>query len=411
MNRKSIVQILVLVLLIVVGAGVYLSQQEGGLDFVRELAGLSPSQPPKTAPTKPAGKAAAPAPKPAPRAEARAKSKPAAIPDRPAGGQIFKTAFAVESADIENGVLTLRQESGSAPREVALLLRTQSWQVPVGRSFQIGAGAAAAPDAPMVRVRWRESGEKEFRERDFTDKFALTLELAELQDGKLPGKISLELADEDKSQIAGTFSAELRGFRVVNGKPELSIDSVDTLQYLALREILKDDPDLRLQEVAFRQGRYAVAPPAGLPTGYIEIQYRAGDAAPEARKFQFVKEQDQWRIARALRPDQLDAAHPRDVPDVKSSPDRLFPYLAARRIETDVQKRQAGSLLVAGDFATRYNDKKKIGAVEVGYKVGNDAPVQTAFLFQQDKKGWKLVRELKKKERVNIATGKVETQR
>ncbi len=410
MNRKSIVQILVLVLLIVVGAGVYLSQQEGGLDFVRELIGLGPSEPPKTVPPKRVHKAAAPTPKPAPRPVAKAKPEPE-IPDRLASGQIFKAAFAVESADIENGVLTLRQEGGPVPTEVIVNLRTQSWQVPAGRNFDIAPTAAAGPDSPMVRVRWRESGEKEFRERDFTDKLSLKLELAKLQDRKLPGKIRLELPDEDKSQIAGTFNAELRGFRVVDGKPDLSVDSVDTLQYLALREILKDDPDMRLQEVAFRQGRYAAVPAAGLPTGYIEIQYRAGDAAPEARKFQFIKEQDQWRIARALQPDQLDVAHPREVPGAKSSPDQLFPYLAARRIETEVQKSKAGSLLVAGDFATRYNDKKKIGVVEVGYKVGDGAPVQTAFLFQQDKKGWKLVRELKKKERVNIATGKVEKQR
>jgi hypothetical protein len=409
-NRKSIVQILVLVLLIVVGAGVYLSQQEGGLDFVRELVGLGPSEPPKTVTPKRVHKAAAPTPKPAPRAVAKAKSEPE-FPDRLASGQIFKAAFAVESADIENGVLTLRQEGGSFPTEVIVNLRTQSWQVPAGRNFETAPNAAAGPDSPMVRVRWRESGEKEFRERDFTDKLSLKLEFARLQDRKLPGKIRLVLPDEDKSQIAGTFNAELRGFRVVDGKPDLSADSVDTLQYLALREILKDDPDMRLQEVAFRQGRYAAAPATGLPTGYIEIQYRAGDAAPEARKFQFVKEQDQWRIARALQPDQLDVAHPREVPGAKSLPDQLFPYLAARRIETEVQKSKAGSLLVAGDFATRYNDKKKIGVVEVGYKVGDGAPVQTAFLFQQDKKGWKLVRELKKKERVNIATGKVEKQR
>ncbi|HLF22765.1 MAG TPA: hypothetical protein VI565_02510, partial [Burkholderiales bacterium] len=394
-----------------VGAGVYLSQQEGGLDFVREFVGLGPSAPAKTVATKPAQKATDPASKPAARAEAKAKSAAPAIPDRLASGQILKSAFAVESADIDNGVLTLRQESGPAPTEVILFLRTQSWQVPAERSFQIPSAAAAASDTPTIRVRWRASGEKDFRQRDFAEQFTLKLELAKLQDRRLPGKISLVLPDEDKSQIAGTFSAELRGFRVVDGKPDLSIDSVDTLQYLALHEILKDDPDMRLQDVAFRQGRYVGAPGDGLPSGYIEVRYRVGDAAAEGRKFQFVKEQDRWRVARALQPDQLDTAHPREVPGPTSSPDRLFPYLAARRIETDVQKRYAGSMLVASDFATRYNDKKKIGVVEVGYKIADKAPVQTAFLFQQNKKGWTLVRELKKKERVNIASGKVETQR
>ena len=409
MNRKSIVQILVLVLLIAVGAGVYLSQQEGGLDFVRELVGLGPTEPPKAAQTKPVRKAAAPAPKPA--AERKSKSEAPAIPDRLASGQIFKSAFSVESAQIENGVLTLRQDSGSLPTEVIVLLRSQAWQVPAGRNFQFPDAAAAAADAPIVRVRWRENGQREFREREFTDKYTLKLELAKLQDRKLPGKISLVLPDEDKSEIAGTFSAELRGFRVIDGKPDLSIDSVDTLQYLALREILKDDPDMRLQDVAFRQGRYVAAPATGLPHGYIEIQYRVGDAAPIGRKYQFAKETEQWRIARNLQPDQLDAAHPRETPGTASPPDQLFPYLAAKRIETEAQKKSAGRMLVATDFATRYNEKKKIGVVEVGYKIADSAPVQTAFLFQQDKKGWKLVRELKKKERVNIASGKVETQR
>jgi len=405
-NRKSIVQILVLVLLIAVGAGVYLSQQDGGLDFVRELVGMGPSEPAKSDVTKIARKPkpAAPTPKPAPRAE----PKPPAIPDRLASGQVLKNAFAVETAGIENGVLTLRQDSGSFPTEIVVNLRTQSWQVPAGRSFNV---AAAAADSPIIRVRWRESGESEFREREFPDKYVLKLDFAKIQDRKLPGKISLELPDDDKSKIAGTFSAEIRGFRVVDGKPDLSVDAVDTLQYLALREILKDDPDMRLQEVAFRQGRYETTPPVGPPTGYIEIQFRVGDAAPDARKFQFVKEQDQWRIARTLQPDQLDAAHPREVPGTTSLPDQLLPYLAARRIESDVQKSKSGALLVAGDFATRYNEKKKVGVVEVGYKVGEAAPVQTAFLFKQDKKGWKLVRELKQKERVNIATGKVEMRR
>jgi hypothetical protein len=410
-NRKSIVQIFVLVLLIAVGAGVYLSQQEGGLDFMRELVGLGPSGAAKALPSKPVHTAAAPTPRPKRHVVGTPKPESPAFPDHLASGEIFKTAFAVESAEIDNGVLTLRQGTKPQATEVTLLLRTKSWQVPADRSFQFPGKTAADAPAPTIRVRWPESGRKELSERDFAEGYTLKLELGKVQDNKLPGKIYLTLPDTDNSQIAGTFNAAVRGFHFVDGKPDLSSDSVDTLQYLALREILKDDPDMPLTDVAFRQGRYTANPASGPPTGYIEIQYRVRDGAPNERKYQFVKEQDEWRVARTLRPDQLDAAHPREIPGPKGAPEQLLPYLTAKHIESQAQKRHAGSLLVASGFATRYNEKKRIGVVEVGYKVGDGDPVRTAFLFRLDKKGWEFARELKKTERVNLATGKVDRQR
>lgn len=415
MNRKSIVQILVLVLLVAVGGGVYLSQQEGGLDFIKEMVGLGSSKPAKALPPKPIRRAAAPKPRSAPprkaRPKAEVKTATPAIPAHPASGHLHAATFTVESADIEDGVLTLRQGTEPAATEITLFLKTKSWYVPTERSFHVLAAKPATDSTPMIRVRWRDDGQKEATEKTFSDKYTLNLELGKVENGKLPGKIDLKLPDEDESHIAGTFSADVRGFRFVDGKPDLSSDSVDTLQYLALHEVLKNDPDLKLTDVAFRQGRYTAKPDAGTPTGYIEMQYRVGDAPVVERKLQFAKEEDQWRVVRTLQPDQLDAAHPLEVPGPKEAPERLFPYLAAKKIEADAHKRHAGQVLVASEFATRYNAKKKIGVVNVGYKVGDDAPTQTAFLFRMDRKGWKLERELKKDERVNLASGKVEKRR
>lgn len=407
MNRKSIVQILVLILLVAVGAGVYLSQQEGGLDFMMNLVGLGGSQPPKSPPPKPIRRAAAPAPKPAHRKTAPPKAETPAIPQQPASGEIHNAAFTVESADIENGVLTLRQGARSSATEVQLFLKTRSWHVPAERRVQVSATAGATGDIPKIRLRWHEDGKPEPNQSEFADNYTLNLNLGKVKDGKLPGKIYLALPDS-KNQIAGTFTADVRGFHFIDGKPDLSSDSVDTLQYLALHEVLKNDPNMQLEDVAFRQGHYSVTASDVPPSGYIEIQYRVGDAAPVARKFQFAKEQDQWRIVGTLHPDQLDAAHPREAPGPKDPPERLFPFLAARKIEAEVQKRQPGALLAASPFATRYNEKKKIGVVDVGYKVGDEAPVQTAFLFRLGGKGWKLERELKHTEKVNLASGKIE---
>lgn len=391
LNTKSIVQIFLLVLLLAAGGGVYLWQQDDGFDFLSGLLGE---------PAKPVTAPKAPAAPPKPKEEL-------VIPAHPAKGRIQKADFSVESTDIESGVLTLRQGN----TEVKLFLRTNPWEVPVGRSFQI-LNQASSANAPLVRVRWREAGQEAPRQRDFSEKYTLKLELGQEMARRVTGKIYLVLPDEDKSQVAGTFTAEVRGFRLVNGKPDLSADAVDTLQYLALREMLKDDPDKPLKDISFRQARYNNAT-LGVPaTGYLELEYRQGEAAPATQKFQFVKESDAWRVVAALRPDQLDEAHPYKAPGPKDSPERLFPYLAAKRLEADVQKRNPGRPVSAAEFATRYSEKHKIGVSEVSYKIGDGQPVQTAFLFRlEPKKGWNLARELSKKERVNLATGKVETTR
>lgn len=402
LNRKSIIQVLVLVLLLVVGAGAFLMQQEGGLGFLNDLIGMGDSEPTPVA--QPADS------KPVPRrasAEAKARAEAPVIPAQPARGEIQKAAFVVESAEIENGVLTLRQGKEPLTTEVKLFLNSKTWHVPAERSFKIN-GQAGGADTPLVRIRWQEAGQKAPRQRDFSDRYTLQLELGRELDRKLPGKIYLLLPDEDKSQIAGTFNADIRGFRFVDGKPDLSADSIDTLQFLALRELLKDDPDKPVKDLAFRQGRVVPGSPS---TGYLELEYRLGEAAPVGQKFQFAKEQEAWKVIRTLRPDQLDEAHPIKAPSPKDSPERVFAYLAAKKIEADVQKRFPGRSITATEFSTRSNEKKKVGVAEVGYRVGDAQPVQTTFLYKLEPSGWKLVRELTKKERVNLATGKVENQR
>jgi hypothetical protein len=390
-QAKSIVQTVLLLILLIAGGGLFLWQQDS-LGFLTGLWGDTPTP----APTRVAIPAAAPKP----------KEEKIVIPAEPAKGQIQGEPFHVETADIEAGVLTLRQ----ADTEVKLFLRTNPWEVPAGRSFQILSANAAAVNAPLVRVRWREAGQDAPRQREFKEKYVLKLELGLEQERRVSGKIYLVLPDENKSQLAGTFGAEVRGFRLVDGKPDLTSDSVDTLQYLALREVLKDDPEKPVKDVAFRHARYSRASADAPPTGYLELDYRQDDVGV-TKKFQFVKENNAWRVVATLRPHELDEAHPYKAPAAKDGPERLFSYLAASRIEADMQKRHPGKRVSASEFATRYSAKHKIGVSEVSYTVGEDQAVQTAFLFRLGANGWSLARELNKKERVNLASGKVETQR
>jgi hypothetical protein len=256
-----------------------------------------------------------------------------------------------------------------------------------------------------VRLRWFDMKEKAPRERQFADKYTMRIELGKEQDRKVPGKIYLALNDEHRTQLIGTFTADVRGFRFVDGKPDLTTDSVDTLQYLALRELLKDDPDKAVKDVDFRRSQLDPS----TQDGYIEMAYRVGDApSPMTQKFQFVKENNDWRVRGTLKPHQLHEAHPVKAPTVKDAPERLFPYLAAQRLEAPFAKQSTPPVLTTTAFTTRYSDAHKIGATDVSYQVGDAKPVQKTFLYQREKNGWVFKRELNANEKLNLATGKIE---
>ncbi len=67
LNRKSVIQIFLLVLLVIGGAGAFLYQQDGGLGFLADLIGGADNAP-KAPPPKPVAKATPPAAQPRPAA-------------------------------------------------------------------------------------------------------------------------------------------------------------------------------------------------------------------------------------------------------------------------------------------------------------------------------------------------------
>lgn len=292
LDKKSLIQIVILIVLVIGGAGAYLAQQDGGLDFV---SGLFESEPATIrAPTPAAARKPVPDP-------AAAKPATPGIPAAPAKGQVHGKPFVVENSYIENGVLTLRLgKDVTADLEVKVMLPGSPWETPAGKNFKVMEAGGAG--TPQVALAWKEDGQSAPSEQKFTDKYSMMLEFGQEKDKKLPGKIQLNLPDETKSHVAGTFEADIRGFRIVDGKPDLSADSVDTLQYLALRELLKDDPNKSLEVISFRDGRYAQASSPGKNmTGSIEVEYRVGQGSRAVQQFQFEKDAGAWKVVRAVR--------------------------------------------------------------------------------------------------------------
>ena len=144
-------------------------------------------------------------------------------------------------------------------------------------------------------------------------------------------------------------------------------------------------------------------------TGYIEAEYRIGQGAPDIQRLQFEKSDGIWKVVRALKGNQLDEARPLQPPGAKDSPSKMLTYLAAKKLEADVQKKHPGKNIYQPEFMSRHSDKFKIGVCEASYRLdASGAPVKTAYLFRLQPGGWKLQRELDKKEKVNFDTGRID---
>ena len=409
LDKKSLIQIVILVILVAVGGGAYLMQQDDGLnlDFITELFESKP-----TVTRAPVAKAPAPVTKPSATVVVPpvAKSRPdaPAIPSTPAKGQIQGKPFMVDASTIENGVLSLHQgRDVTSELEVRLMLGTSPWDVPAGKNFRISGGNAT--DAPQILLSWKEKDNVAPTEKKFSGNYSLLLELGQEKDGKLPGKIALTLPDAEKSNVAGTFEATIKGFRIVNGKPDLTVDSVDTLQYLALRELLKDDANKTLEVLGFRDGRYSQPDPSSKNmTGYIEAEYRKDQSASSVRRFQFEKDAGTWKLVKTLKENQLNEAHPLQAPNKKDSPAKVLTHLAAKKLEADIRKKFPAKGIYEPIFVTRHSDKFKIGVCEANYRLEPaGVPVKTAYLFRRKAEGWALDRELGKKEKVNFDNGRI----
>ena len=87
----------------------------------------------------------------------------------------------------------------------------------------------------------------------------------------------------------------------------------------------------------------------------------------------------------------------------------MFYYLAAKRLEAEIQKKHPRQGVHGVEFTERHSDKHKVAVTEVSYRLGVDAkPMRIVYLFRLKPGGWTLERELGAREKLNINTGKIE---
>jgi hypothetical protein len=134
--------------------------------------------------------------------------KQAKIPKASASGKIHGAPFKPDRAELDHGVLTLRQgKDFFADMEIRIFLFGNDKEVPEGKSFEVSASDEFANC--QVLMQYKASGQNLPVSENFSNKYALKLELGKLNDDQLPGKIYLCLPDASKSFLAGAFHAQV----------------------------------------------------------------------------------------------------------------------------------------------------------------------------------------------------------
>jgi tetratricopeptide (TPR) repeat protein len=131
------------------------------------------------------------------------------IPVTTASGKIHGEGFRVETAKVENNILTLRQGKDFFPdRALTIFMFLKKGEALEGRTFNISTNHGFG--APHIHMKWRDGDKKAPETKIFMKEYAMRLQFKEKENGALPGNIFLSLPDGSKSFVAGTFLAELK---------------------------------------------------------------------------------------------------------------------------------------------------------------------------------------------------------
>src|SRR6266545_4095743 len=213
MSRTIFAVVLMLGLALAVGCG---SKSEQPPPSVPAETGPTPTPPtPPAPPANPDPNAGTPPKVEPPKAAWELDVDKHAVPATPVKGRIAGTDVTPQVI-LEGADLTFYTYKAGTPKDeppvtersvklklAPMLLPGQPTPKVAGRQWKMKFDAQPGPDVPQV---WREAAGKDTYV--YPPACALTLELGERKNGKVPGKIYLSLDDEEKSFLAGTFEAD-----------------------------------------------------------------------------------------------------------------------------------------------------------------------------------------------------------
>lgn len=130
------------------------------------------------------------------------------IAGKRASGRIHGANFAVKSAKIEKGILTLRQGKHVFPDyAVMIFLFSKKGEKLEGKTYNISKNQGLG--VPPIHMKWKQQGSDIPETEIFMKDYAMLLKFGKKKRNLLSGKIYLSMPDELKSFVTGTFTAKV----------------------------------------------------------------------------------------------------------------------------------------------------------------------------------------------------------
>jgi hypothetical protein len=131
----------------------------------------------------------------------------AKIPNTPVSGAVHGYGFKLDRAVIQAGRLDLRQGPKWPPDVgISLHLYAERTEDLAGRTVIL---EATRTNAPRLILRWKDA-QDQATTKEYRKGYAARVEFGTVSSNRLTGKIFIAMPDENKSYVAGTFSAEIR---------------------------------------------------------------------------------------------------------------------------------------------------------------------------------------------------------
>ena len=131
----------------------------------------------------------------------------ATIPASKVNGTISGTNFVAETAMCTADALRLFQGASLSPdREILIYLHLNPGQSPTGHTWKVTQDMRDR-SVPQVVKRWKTNPRYAPIAKAYSSGYAMKLELGEITNGVLPGKIFVALPDTEQTVVAGEFKA------------------------------------------------------------------------------------------------------------------------------------------------------------------------------------------------------------
>lgn len=136
----------------------------------------------------------------------------AEIPKKPASGKLHGETFTLERAELQGGVLSLRQgQEFFADLEFKLFLFVDGPGQLENQGLEIiDEENPPTKTVPHVYVSWKPDAKSLPKTKSWTGDYVIRIKFGQIKNGRLPGEIYLCLPDLKQSFVAGTFNAILK---------------------------------------------------------------------------------------------------------------------------------------------------------------------------------------------------------